>query len=431
MFIILTLLVALHFVLNRRHHTWLLPSHLLLLLEFILQTIFPILVVAKTQAHSHYTLALFIVLLGFTSFFVSYRLPSLFKSKFFISKSSVTHLYRKLDPYLRASSLVLFWIGVFLILLVFANLKMIPALSSNTYGDARFFYNNPIYFKFFKYPYWMGITFISVASVNLFIFSIKEKRFNLGSIAPILIAMVLLLLTRHRGPFFALCLSMYVFYFQLNPKKLKFIYALMHISGAFATAMLMLFLREGSGGLIEWVSKALTHGSSFVDFHEFAESLALNDGKSLLLGKTYLGDLMSFIPSGLSDFRDTYRWKEWTKILFNAPPEAGGYRLTLFGESYFNFGLPGVVFQGALVGLVYRIWDEMILKLQYAYSQGHAFSVSGYYLVASYTTFASTIAANFYNISFGAAMLVGCLLIFLCALGHRDFLSRKYQTGAL
>lgn len=426
MFLILLGLVFVHFFLNRKNKTLLLPSHLMCLLEIGMQIFIPILIVSKTKLLPCYSQGLFIVCLGFTSLFLFYRLPILSSHKGSFYNQNFNQYLKKLDPYILTNSKILFYIGVFLVLFVFYQLKLIPILGSTSEGDPRFFYWDPSYYSFYKYPYWIGQTFLSVASINIFILMLREKKISIKFIGYLLICFCILISTRHRGPVFALAMSMYLLYYQLHPERLKTYLFICHLAGAFCLAMIMLFLREGSGGLIDWVINALSHGSSFVDFHEFVESLDLFKEQTHLMGKTYVGDLLGFIPQGISEFRDTYRWKEWTKILFDIPATAGGYRLTLFGESYFNFGYLGVALQGALCGIAYRVWDTVILNLQQAHKNESSFSATAYYLASSIASCIASAVVGFYNISFTIAIFFACMIIIALSVAQRDLISRKY-----
>jgi len=431
MHLLLLGLVGLHFWTNRRTKTLLLPSHLLCFLDVILQMVIPILIINKTRTHEYYPLASSIVIAGLSSFIISYQITKILLPTNKLSLQLKLEKYlNKFDPFLKKGNFFVFWLGVSLVLLVFAKMRLIPIFGNTEFADPRFFYNNPLYFKYYKNIYWLGISLISASLLNLFIFfQIFNKKRNLSSLFVFFLGFMVIVFTRHRAPIFVLCMAMYVFYYQLNPRRLSPLNALVHVVSVFFLAMLALFLREGSGYFIDWIITALQHGSSFVDFHEFAESLGHFGDQGFLMGKTYLGDLLGFLPQGTLDFRDHYRWKEWTKILFDVPPTAGGYRLTLFGESYFNFGFIGVIIQGLLLGIGYRYLDLMILLLQKSYQEDRKFSLSGYFLISSIANCIILSIANFYNILFTASIFVGCLIIFFVSLVFRDVAIKKYDVS--
>jgi len=73
-----------------------------------------------------------------------------------------------------------------------------------------------------------------------------------------------------------------------------------------------------------------------------------------LMGKTYLGGLVSMMPSGLFPQK-----KEWhlgltgVRIVGWDPETHFGLRITFFGESFLNFGLAGVITLGLVLGVLF------------------------------------------------------------------------------
>jgi oligosaccharide repeat unit polymerase len=107
---------------------------------------------------------------------------------------------------------------------------------------------------------------------------------------------------------------------------------------------------------------ATFYGNSFSDLRDFAWVLGSWNGV-YLHGKTYLAAFMSFIPSGLSTFRTQWSIGKVTAVMAGFDPlEHPGLRPGLFGESFLNFGLPGVIFLGLILGYIYRYIDFHIKK---------------------------------------------------------------------
>ncbi len=79
------------------------------------------------------------------------------------------------------------------------------------------------------------------------------------------------------------------------------------------------------------------------------------------MGKTYLAAFLSFIPSSVFPFRETYGFGRYSlDILFsgNAAPTYGGLRPSFVGEAYLNFGIPGIFFIGYILGAVLGLWQK-------------------------------------------------------------------------
>jgi len=122
-------------------------------------------------------------------------------------------------------------------------------------------------------------------------------------------------------------------------------------------------IRDGEfsiGKMAEGFGSSIFFGNSYSDLRDFAWVYGYWD-KSLLFGKTYLAGFMSFVPSFLSDFRTQWAAGRFTAVTVGFDPlEHPGLRPGLFGESYFNFGVLGVVFLGTILGYAYRYIDYNI-----------------------------------------------------------------------
>jgi len=91
------------------------------------------------------------------------------------------------------------------------------------------------------------------------------------------------------------------------------------------------------------IFSSLLYGNTFSDLRDFAWVLSEWDHE-LILGKTHLAGIISFIPSGISEFRSEWALgKVTTRIAGLTGSFHGGLRLTIFGEPYINFGLIGVM----------------------------------------------------------------------------------------
>jgi oligosaccharide repeat unit polymerase len=102
------------------------------------------------------------------------------------------------------------------------------------------------------------------------------------------------------------------------------------------------------------------YGNSFSDLRDFSWVLSLWKG-GYFYGKTYLAAFMSFIPSSMSAFRTEWSIGKVTAVMagYN-PKEHPGMRPGMFGESFLNFGIVGVIFIGLLLGYSWRYIDYKV-----------------------------------------------------------------------
>ncbi len=104
--------------------------------------------------------------------------------------------------------------------------------------------------------------------------------------------------------------------------------------------------------------RRLFYGNNFSDLRDFAWILAYWDGH-YFWGRTQLAGILGFIPSVLFPLRSRWGWGrksvEITGLALPGEPTTHpGLRPGVFGEWYLNFGLPGVIIAGVLLGYVTR-----------------------------------------------------------------------------
>lgn len=166
-----------------------------------------------------------------------------------------------------------------------------------------------------------------------------------------------------RAVLFSPIVMTFIFYAISRGRKISFsqmvIIGLVVIIGIFSLA----FFRKGN--LSDMDSTALLnnilYGSTFSDIRDFAWVLGYWDHE-LLQGKTYIAGIFSFIPSAISEFRQQWGLGHFTLMttgLYSDDSFHGGLRCTIFGESYFNFGLIGVI----IISFIYGYYFEKINRL--------------------------------------------------------------------
>lgn len=105
----------------------------------------------------------------------------------------------------------------------------------------------------------------------------------------------------------------------------------------------------------------LFYGNNFSDLRDFAWVYSAWD-HTLWAGRTYLAAILAFIPRFASHFRDTWGLGAATAASVGFDPQVHpGLRPGAFGEGFFNFGLPGVIAVGLLLGITLR-WVDTEVK---------------------------------------------------------------------
>ncbi len=119
-------------------------------------------------------------------------------------------------------------------------------------------------------------------------------------------------------------------------------------------------VRAGQYSLTDFfgsIAFLLFYGNNFSDLRDFAWVYSAWD-HVFWWGKTYLAALTSFVPRAASHFRDTWGLGVVTATTAGFDPQVHpGLRPGNFGEGYFNFGIPGVVAVGFLLGVMVRRVD--------------------------------------------------------------------------
>ncbi len=111
-------------------------------------------------------------------------------------------------------------------------------------------------------------------------------------------------------------------------------------------------------GFFSSFASMVLYGNTFSDLRDFAWVYSAWD-HLFWGGRTYLAAILSFVPRFASHFRDTWAMGAATASTVGFDPQVHpGLRPGIFGESYFNFGLIGVVGIGLMFGFILRRIDS-------------------------------------------------------------------------
>jgi hypothetical protein len=169
-------------------------------------------------------------------------------------------------------------------------------------------------------------------------------------------------------------------------------------------------VREGQYNLLRTgatLGFRLFYGNNFSDLRDFAWVKSYWDGQ-YFLGWTQAAGLLAFIPSALSPFRAEWNLGVVTTTLVGQDPLVNpGLRVGLFGESFFNFGIPGVLLAGFLYGyFVRRVHNICLLGARTSPAYPAQFKVfSGLMTISLATGLLNT--AGFYGLYVTIAVLLG------------------------
>jgi len=108
----------------------------------------------------------------------------------------------------------------------------------------------------------------------------------------------------------------------------------------------------------------LTYGTTFAEVRDLGWVLSQWDGQ-YYWGLTFAAGLLP-IPASVSTFKDDYVLSKLSKRIVGIPDSfpMGGLRISLFGEGLLNWGYPGVIVLGLLLGLVMAKFDWSYLRLR-------------------------------------------------------------------
>jgi hypothetical protein len=210
-------------------------------------------------------------------------------------------------------------------------------------------------------------------------------------------------------------------------RRLRVVRVLRIIPAAFALLVLAVYLsdvREGQFNILRTIATLgikLFYGNNFSDLRDFAWVRSYWDG-SYYLGKTQLAGFLAFIPSTISSFRSEWNWGVITTSIAGLDPLVNpGLRAGMFGEMYFNFGLPGVLIAGLVYGYVIRrVHNTSLAAVQFLPANRARLSIlAGMVTLSLIGSLLNT--AGFFGFYITVGVLAGVQLL--------DYMVRAVHTG--
>lgn len=283
---------------------------------------------------------------------------------------------------------------------IYAYFGSIPLLSDNPPLARYQFFNGPFTKNMFRFFFRVCAAISMIASMYLVVlinrdFSLKEK-IVVG--ITVVFSLLCALASGSRGDFSVLTLFIGIRAIFLWPAKKRLVPALVACAVC-VTAFCILTISRIKSGL----------GSLASVFPELADGAMLTQAAKvydvpLAWGKTYLSALLSFVPSSVFPFRESYGFGRYSlEILYlgdDSPiaPTYGGLRPTFVGEAYLNGGLIGVVLFGLMLGICLGAWRGR---------QGTIQHLSGGWVVFFLLSLLSVMVSDFYGIFHGLLLVAG------------------------
>jgi oligosaccharide repeat unit polymerase len=167
-----------------------------------------------------------------------------------------------------------------------------------------------------------------------------------------------------RGTLVSIYLNVLICYFVMLGTKVSMTRMVSFMSAALLFMFYLGNVRAGDyspGGFIASFVALVFYGNNFSDLRDFAWVYSAWD-HVYWNGKTYLAAITSFVPRFASEFRDNWALGARTASTVGFDPQVHpGLRPGVFGEGFFNFGLPGVIIVGLMLGLTTR-WVDVEVK---------------------------------------------------------------------
>jgi oligosaccharide repeat unit polymerase len=233
----------------------------------------------------------------------------------------------------------------------------IQFLNGEYFNGRRFFLSSPVFRPLFNatisfFP--IVFTFISLRFVQY-----KDKR----SLKMLIIFSLMVLFFGVRSLFIGGLINLFMLYALFEQGRIALRKAVLILPLFFIFAVVLSQLREGNYHFADVFTSlffSFFYGNNFSDTRDFAWILSCWD-EELLYGKSYLAAMLSFIPRSLIQFREEWSISMFTNALTGFSSDVmPGLRPGIFGESYLNFGLIGVVLFGWIFGFALRYADIKI-----------------------------------------------------------------------
>ena len=275
-------------------------------------------------------------------------------------------------------------------------------------GGRTFFYNS----GFISMIYQSVITSISFIGLYLGLYWVNNRK---GWILFLWSCFLYLSTGTRSGVITAVLLPVMFVAILKRYKKIKIEYLALSVIALLILGLFIGVIRTSSYDSdtdINFISELL-YGNNFSDIRDGAflfDGYENNFGAKVLGGKTYLADLMTFIPSSFSDFRQEWSFGRFSTMGLFGMEEHFGLRGGIAFEAYVNFRMIGVLIASILHGFFFaNIEKSYTLNFYNKVQSGEKININSVF----YAKFLSAIGGYFCASGIAMQIYVWIFFIFI------------------
>ncbi|QCC84680.1 oligosaccharide repeat unit polymerase [Desulfovibrio desulfuricans] len=282
--------------------------------------------------------------------------------------------------------------------MIYAYFGSIPFFSDNPPLARYQFFNGPFTNNLFRFAFrvFSAVSMISSMYIIVLINNNLSLKRKITAFFCVTLTLLCVLGSGSRGDFCALVLFIGIRITFFWPAKKRLLPALITIAFCGATFCILTLSRIRSG--LDSLSRVFPEIS---DAALLIQSMNTHD-VPFCWGKTYLSALLSFVPSSIFPFRETYGFGRYSLEVFSLnetspiAPTYGGLRPTFVGEAYLNGGLVGVILFGVVLGILLGAWRCRQRTIQ---------NCSGGWVMFFLISLLTVMVSDFYGIFYGVVVV--------------------------
>lgn len=285
---------------------------------------------------------------------------------------------------------------------IYAYFGSVPFFSDNPPLARYQFFNGPFTNNIFRFLFrvFSAISIVSSMYLTVLINKFSSQK-RIAAFLCVTFTLLCILGSGSRGDFSALVLFIGIRIIFFSPPKKRIFPALVTSAFCIATFCILTISRIRSG--LDSLANVFPEIS---DAALLIHSVNTHD-VPFAWGKTYLSALLSFVPSSIFPFRETYGFGRYSLEIFHLgetspiAPTYGGLRPTFVGEAYLNGGLAGIILFGLALGVLLGTWRCRQRTIQ---------TLSGGWVIFFLLSLLTVMVSDFYGIFYGVLVVIGVTL---------------------
>jgi len=265
-------------------------------------------------------------------------------------------------------NILLILVSLMCILIVYQSTGIIPILADNPLIAKHYEgVDNFITVKPFVYLSQQLLSVSALLSLML-IFNYYNPKFihKVFSVLLFVLIILLLLIQMKRGPLLLPVLT--IAGGMLLNKRIRPIHFIMIFSVLLIVAMLIWSINRNVNIEELLFALSMSFGVEFRELTRITSTWLSMHNTDYALGMTYLSSLLSFMPSSVFPFKQTYHVGMFVNkyLGYSEDVLSGSPRVTYLGEAFLNFGFFGIIIISFLVGylikLINSIYNHVVLS---------------------------------------------------------------------